>query len=89
MIPDKEIKPLTLRVQEGKCVLMGGLARVELLQVLHCTVLRTSLLVRRVLMKMQELLIYVFLLDGFVVDDASTFYVEFEFFTYFNFIICV
>lgn len=33
VIPEKEIKPLTLRVQEGKCVLIGGVARVELLEV--------------------------------------------------------
>ena len=33
VIPAKEIKPLTLRITEGKCVLLGALARVELLKV--------------------------------------------------------
>jgi ribosome biogenesis GTPase A len=33
VIPVKPIKPITLRVVEGKCVLIGGLARIELTEV--------------------------------------------------------
>jgi ribosome biogenesis GTPase A len=33
IIPAKEIKPVTIRMIENKCVLIGGVARVELLQV--------------------------------------------------------
>lgn len=33
VVPAKTIKPVTIRVEEQKCVLLGGLARVELLEV--------------------------------------------------------
>ena len=33
VIPTKVIKPVTLRMEEGRCMLLGGLARVELLEV--------------------------------------------------------
>jgi 30S ribosome assembly GTPase len=33
VIPSSQIQPSTLRVTEGKCVLLGGLAKVELLEV--------------------------------------------------------
>ena len=30
MVPKKQVEPLTLRLEAGKCVLIGGLARVAL-----------------------------------------------------------
>jgi len=36
VIPTKVIKPVTLRMEEGRCMLLGGLARVELLEGRPC-----------------------------------------------------
>lgn len=33
VIPSKSVKPVTLRLEENKCILLGGLARIELLEV--------------------------------------------------------
>eukprot|EP01039_Chlorochromonas_danica_P003222 gene3222-3528_t len=32
VIPSKSVKPVTLRLEENKCILLGGLARIELLE---------------------------------------------------------
>lgn len=33
VIPDKPLKPVTIRMEEGRCIMIGGLARVQLLTV--------------------------------------------------------
>jgi GTPase SAR1 family protein len=38
VIPSKAIKPITIRVEEQKVVMLGGLARIELLEVRVCVV---------------------------------------------------
>ena len=38
IIPAKPINPITLRVVEGKTILIGGVARVELLEVIICLI---------------------------------------------------
>jgi hypothetical protein len=43
VIPSKAIKPVTIRVEEQKVVMLGGLARIELLEVRTCVVSCTVL----------------------------------------------